>query len=87
MSETGNRVDHQSRNRLCRLPLMTPRPFRTGPVRTVSDVEKATSAWVYWYNTARLMHRLGASRRRVRGQALRCTPCRSTGRTQTTVCA
>ena len=34
-------------------------PFRIGPLRTVSDVEEATSAWVHWYNTARLMHRLG----------------------------
>ena len=34
-------------------------PFRKGPLRTVSDVEEATSAWVHWYNTARLMHRLG----------------------------
>jgi putative transposase len=34
-------------------------PFRKGPLRTVSDVEEATSAWVHWYNTGRLMHRLG----------------------------
>ncbi len=34
-------------------------PFRIGPLRTVSDVEEATSAWVHWYNTDRLMHRLG----------------------------
>ena len=35
-------------------------PFRSGPsFVTVADVEEATSAWVHWYNTARLMHRLG----------------------------
>jgi putative transposase len=34
-------------------------PFRIGPLRTVSEVEEATSAWVHWYNTARLMRRLG----------------------------
>jgi putative transposase len=34
-------------------------PFRTGALRTLSDVEQATSAWVHWYNTARIMHRLG----------------------------
>ncbi len=34
-------------------------PFRTGPVRTLADLEEITSAWVHWYNTARLMHRLG----------------------------
>ena len=34
-------------------------PFRTGPVRALADLEEITSAWVHWYNTARLMHRLG----------------------------
>lgn len=34
-------------------------PLRTGPIRTLADVEDITSAWVHWYNTARLMHRLG----------------------------
>ena len=34
-------------------------PFRAGPVRTLADLEQITSAWVHWYNTARLMHRLG----------------------------
>ncbi len=34
-------------------------PFRTGPLARVSDIEEVTSAWVHWYNTARLMHRLG----------------------------
>lgn len=34
-------------------------PFRTGALRTLADVEDSTSAWVHWYNTARLMHRLG----------------------------
>jgi putative transposase len=34
-------------------------PFRAGPVRTLAELEGITSAWVHWYNTARLMHRLG----------------------------
>jgi putative transposase len=34
-------------------------PFRTGPVCTLADLEDITSAWVPWYNTSRLMHRLG----------------------------
>ena len=34
-------------------------PFRTGPLSSVSDVENATAAWVHWYNTTRLTHRLG----------------------------
>ena len=34
-------------------------PFRRGPLATLADVEEATSAWVHWYNTQRLMHRLG----------------------------
>jgi putative transposase len=34
-------------------------PFRTGPVATLGDLEDITSAWVHWYNTSRLMHRLG----------------------------
>jgi len=34
-------------------------PFRTGPARTLADLEEITSAWVHWYNTSRLMHRLG----------------------------
>lgn len=34
-------------------------PFRTGPIATLADLEQITSAWVHWYNTARLMHRLG----------------------------
>lgn len=33
--------------------------FRTGPITTLADLEQITSAWVHWYNTARLMHRLG----------------------------
>jgi putative transposase len=33
-------------------------PFRTGPIVTLADLEQITSAWVHWYNTARLMHRL-----------------------------
>lgn len=34
-------------------------PFRNGPLVTLADVENITSAWVHWYNTSRLMHRLG----------------------------
>jgi putative transposase len=34
-------------------------PFRNGPLETLADVEKITSAWVCWYNTSRLMHRPG----------------------------
>ena len=34
-------------------------PFRDGPLETLADVEKITSEWVHWYNTSRLMHRLG----------------------------
>jgi putative transposase len=33
-------------------------PFHTG-LNTLADVERATAAWVHWYNTTRLMHRLG----------------------------
>ena len=34
-------------------------PFRRGPLATLADLEESTSAWVHWYNTSRLMHRLG----------------------------
>jgi putative transposase len=34
-------------------------PFRRGPLDSVSDVEEVTADWVHWYNTSRLMHRLG----------------------------
>ena len=34
-------------------------PFRTGPLSGVGDVEHLTAVWVGWYNTSRLMHRLG----------------------------
>jgi putative transposase len=33
-------------------------PFRRGPIATLADLEQITSAWVHWYNTSRLMHRL-----------------------------
>jgi putative transposase len=33
-------------------------PFHAG-LATLADVEAATAAWVHWYNTTRLMHRLG----------------------------
>ena len=28
-------------------------------METLADVEEITFAWVHWYNTSRLMHRLG----------------------------
>ena len=34
-------------------------PFRDGPISTLADLEGITPAWVHWYNTSRLMHRLG----------------------------
>jgi putative transposase len=34
-------------------------PFRRGPLRRLTDVELLTADWVHWYNTDRLMHRLG----------------------------
>jgi putative transposase len=33
-------------------------PFRRGPLTGLCNVEAITAAWVYWYNTNRLMHRL-----------------------------
>ena len=34
-------------------------PFRLGPLTGLSAVEAITADWVHWYNTSRLMHRLG----------------------------
>ena len=34
-------------------------PFRRGPLNRLSDVETLTADWVHWYNTSRIMHRLG----------------------------
>jgi putative transposase len=34
-------------------------PFRDGPITALGNLDKITAAWVHWYNTARLMHRLG----------------------------
>lgn len=34
-------------------------PFRRGPLQRLADVELLTADWVHWYNTDRLMHRLG----------------------------
>ena len=47
-------------------------PFRTGPLRTVDDVEWVTMAWVDWYNrsTTPLSAR-ERSARRARGRLLR----------------
>lgn len=34
-------------------------PFRRGPLHRLADVELLTADWVHWYNTDRIMHRLG----------------------------
>ena len=34
-------------------------PFRRGALHRLADVELLTAEWVHWYNTDRLMHRLG----------------------------
>lgn len=34
-------------------------PFRTGPLRTIADVEEVTFDWVTWYNNERLHGYLG----------------------------
>lgn len=34
-------------------------PFLRGPLHRPADVELLTAEWVHWYNTGRLMHRLG----------------------------
>ena len=34
-------------------------PFRRGPLTGLGSVEAITADWVHWYNTSRLMHRLG----------------------------
>ena len=34
-------------------------PFRRGPLHRLVDVKLLTADWVGWYNTDRLMHRLG----------------------------
>ncbi|WP_039827660.1 integrase core domain-containing protein, partial [Nocardia testacea] len=34
-------------------------PFRCGALTRLADVELLTADWVGWYNTSRLMHRLG----------------------------
>jgi putative transposase len=33
-------------------------PFRTGPLRTIDDVEYATMEWIDWYNNRRLHSQL-----------------------------
>ncbi|GAB4098656.1 hypothetical protein GCM10028789_08190 [Sinomonas halotolerans] len=35
-------------------------PFRTGPLRTIDDIEWITAGWVDWYNNRRLHSTLGA---------------------------
>lgn len=34
-------------------------PFRDGPLNTTTDVERLTAAYVHWFNTERLLHRIG----------------------------
>lgn len=34
-------------------------PFRTGPLRTIDDIEWVTASWVDWYNNQRLHSTLG----------------------------
>jgi putative transposase len=34
-------------------------PFNPHGFETLAEVEAATARWVHWYNTSRLMHRLG----------------------------
>ncbi len=34
-------------------------PLRRGPLNRPADVELLTADWVHWFNTSRLMHRLG----------------------------
>jgi putative transposase len=34
-------------------------PFNTDGFTTIGDVETATAEWVHWFNTGRLLHRLG----------------------------
>ena len=49
-------------------------PARTGPWKTVEDVELATLGWVHWHNTSRLHGYLGdLPPDRVRSHVLRCT--------------
>jgi putative transposase len=39
--------------------IRTGSPFRRGPITSLDELEYITAGWVHWYNTARLMHRLG----------------------------
>lgn len=39
--------------------IATGSPFRTGPLKTIGDVEEVTFDWVNWYNTDRLHSTLG----------------------------
>ena len=38
---------------------LRPGPFLQGPLRTISDVEFATMAWVDWWNNRRLHSSIG----------------------------
>ena len=52
----GGNDNRAVQDRMCPRPGS---PFRNGPIRTLAGLEEITSAWVHWYNTERLMHRLG----------------------------
>lgn len=36
-------------------------PFRRSPLSRLADVETLTADWIHWYNTSRLMLRLGCT--------------------------
>ncbi len=56
---SGGQLDPRVERVLFALAANPGSPFRNGPIRTLADLEEITSAWVHWYNTERLMHRLG----------------------------
>lgn len=63
-------------------------PSRKGSLRTMSDIEGATSEWgVLVQHAAAHASSRPDTAHRVRSQVLRCTQCRSTGRKQITLCA
>jgi putative transposase len=46
-------------------------PARTGPWKTIEDVELATLGWVHWHNTSRLHGYLNDTPSRIRSHLLR----------------
>jgi putative transposase len=46
-------------------------PFRDGPLTALADLEEATSAWMHWYNTARLVPARPQTTCRSRSRVLR----------------